>query len=312
MLHRPGVIPLLGSQAWVAHVRQLAGIGVSRQSVADAVRRGALEQVMSRVVGLPGHWDTFEGRCMVAQLAAGPTSYLSGTTAARLLGLRQMPVRPIRVTVDETLRVRLPDWAVLCRTSWPDAAQQLVGPHPLRVSTPARMLFDLAALLPDARFRRAAEDAWHRELITPAEAANFLQQVRRQGRTGVARFEAWLDGVMANDQVRPAESGLEQLLVELARRAGLPEPVRQYPLTLVDGRTIRLDLAWPDTRFAIEPGHSWWHGGDLAQRADQERDRQCAIVGWQVVRYDESVWTRRDATVGEIASMYRSRCRDVG
>lgn len=312
MIHRPGVIALLGSQYWVAQVRQLGSIGVSRQSVAAAVSRGVLERPMHGIVGLPGHWDTFEGRCMAAQLAAGSGSYLSGTTAGRLYGLRAMPDHPIIVTAHTRHPVVLAPWATLVRTSWLDQEPRPDRADRLRPSSPSRMLFDLAATLPDRRFMRAAEDAWHLGLVTPTAAADFLQRIRRQGRTGVARFERWLDHVISTAQSRPAETGLEQLLADLARRAGLPEPVRQHPLTLPSGRPISLDLAWPDARFAIEPGHSWWHGGDAAQRADQERDRECTAIGWQVVRYDESVWSRIRATVDEIRTMYRARLRDVG
>ncbi|MGI9030378.1 MAG: hypothetical protein ACR2HP_10405, partial [Ilumatobacteraceae bacterium] len=42
-------------------------------------------------------------------------------------------------------------------------------------------------------------------------------------------------------------------------------------------------------RLGVEPGHSWWHGGDLRQRADQARDRACDEIGWRIVRCDESV-----------------------
>ena len=81
----------------------------------------------------------------------------------------------------------------------------------------------------------------------------------------------------------------------MIEQVGLPTPVRQLPLTLPSGELIRLDLAWPDIRLAVEPGHSWWHGGDLRQRADQARDRACAVLGWHVHRYDETATTDRAA-----------------
>lgn len=312
MLQRPGVIDLFGEQFWVAHVRQLAEHGVHRGSIARAVQRGTLCRVLPGIVAIPKHWDSFEGRCMVAQLAGGPRSFLSGMTAARLYGLRAMPPEPVLVTTHESFPRVVPSWTTLIRTSWLDDAPGPTRTDRLRVSSPPRMLFDLAARMTDERFARAAEDAWHLGLVTPEEGRRYLQRIRRSGRSGVARFERWLDAVEASGQLRAVESGLEQLLVDLAMRAGLPQPTRQHPITLPNGRTVRLDLAWPDVRFAIEPGHSWWHGGDKGQRADQERDRACATVGWQVVRYDETVWQRRDATVGEIRSMYRARARAVG
>ena len=78
-------------------------------------------------------------------------------------------------------------------------------------------------------------------------------------------------------------------MLDALRRAGLPEPVRQHPLTLRSGETIHVDLAWPAIRLGVEPGHSWWHGGDLGQRADQARDRACDEIGWRIIRCDESV-----------------------
>ena len=82
-------------------------------------------------------------------------------------------------------------------------------------------------------------------------------------------MERWL----ARTEVmqRPSESGLEQDLIQLVTRAGLPEPVRQHPLRLLNGDLIHIDMAWPDVRFGLEPGHTWWHGGDLKMRSDQAR-----------------------------------------
>jgi hypothetical protein len=155
------------------------------------------------------------------------------------------------------------------------------------------------------RFERAAEDAWHRRLITPGDSAVFLEQYRGSGRQGVSRFARWLE--KTRDQRRPAQSGLELDFVAAIRSAGLPEPQRQHPLRLLSGELIHLDLAWPEVKLAVEPGHSWWHGGDLAVRRDIARDRACGEVGWHIARYDESA--REDlAGVGrELLNIYRQR-----
>ena len=78
-------------------------------------------------------------------------------------------------------------------------------------------------------------------------------------------------------------------------------------MTLRDGVVIHLDLAWPDVRLGFEPGHSWWHGGDLGQRADQQRRRECAAVGWQVESYDESSANNLASVGAEMATIYRQR-----
>ena len=183
----------------------------------------------------------------------------------------------------------MPGWGRLVRTSWIDESRDVQGPRDdlLRVATPLRMLFGLARTFNDHRFDRAAEDAWHLGLITPQTAADYLDAIRRSGRGGVVRFERWL--MKTSLRPRPAQSGLELDVLDAIRRAGLPEPVRQHPLTLRSGEIIHIDLAWPSIRLGVEPGHSWWHGGDLRQRADQARDRACDELGWHIVRCDESV-----------------------
>jgi very-short-patch-repair endonuclease len=309
VLHRPNVLPLLRDQRWVAHVQQLAQIGVAAPSVSKAVDKGLVRRVLTGVVGVPFAWDTFEGRAMAVQLAARQDGFLSGPTAARLYGLRGMPELPIEYTLPFTRQLLVPAWVRLVKTSWPDDEEYAAREDGLVVASPLRTLFGLASQLSQHRFERAAEDAWHLGLVDPARAAEYLARIRRRGRTGVARFETWLEKTQS--RARAAATGLEQLLLDLCDRAGLPEPERQHPLELRSHETKHLDIAWPHIRLAIEPGHSWWHGGDLRQRADQRRDRACAEVGWQVIRYDESVWDHQDATVRELRALYRQRADDV-
>ncbi len=77
----------------------------------------------------------------------------------------------------------------------------------------------------------------------------------------MTRFESWLEKTSVRK--RPSHTGLELDFVDMIDRVGLPTPKRQHPLRLATGELIHLDLAWPDARLAVEPGHSWWHGGDL-------------------------------------------------
>jgi hypothetical protein len=100
-------------------------------------------------------------------------------------------------------------------------------------------------------------------------------------------MERWLD--VALDQGRPAQSGLELDLIEALRSVGLPEPVRQHPLDLPSGHRIHVDIAWPDLRLCVEPGHSWWHGGNEGVRRDNERALGALAIGWETIALDESL-----------------------
>ena len=67
------------------------------------------------------------------------------------------------------------------------------GPTASAIASPLRMLFGLAEQFNQHRFERAAEDVWHRGLVTPDQAGDYLAAIRRSGRTGVIRMETWLE-----------------------------------------------------------------------------------------------------------------------
>ena len=98
----------------------------------------------------------------------------------------------------------------------------------------------------------------------------------------------------------------------MIERVGLPTPVRQLPLTLPSGEIIHLDLAWPDVRLAVEPGHSWWHGGDLRQRADQARTGHARCSAGTSTATTRLPRPTGAATARELLALYRRRAADLG
>jgi hypothetical protein len=251
---------------------------------------------------------TFESRAMAVQLHDRRAGALSGPTAARIYGLRQMPSEQIWLRAAGRARCRLPCWVTRTESAWMLADETSVRQQGCwRLLAPAPMLLTLAELFNDHRFHRAAEDAWHLRLVSPNEAAEFLDAHRGRGRRGAARFDRWLARTAARPL--PSQSGFELDVLEAVLAAGLPEPQRQFPLRLATGEIIHLDLAWPEVTLAVEPGHSWWHGGDLGSRTDQARDRACGEVGWHVMRYDESYRADLAGVGREVRATYERRRR---
>ncbi len=294
----------------MASGQQLLDLGMSRYTISRRRTDGTFVPMVPGVVRLASAPVTFEAMAVALLLHCGDRSFVSGVSAAAFHGMRGMSRRHIEVTIRFRSRIRCPPWATFVGSSWVvtdrDVETRADG---LTVATPLRTLFDLAATFNEHRFERAADDAWHLGLVTPTQADEYLADIRRSGRSGVARFERWLEKTAA--RTRPSQSGLELDLVDLVRRLGLPEPERQHPLTLRDRGTIHLDLAWPDVRLALEPGHSWWHGGDLRQRADQARDRACDEVGWRVIRYDEHDLRAPHALGAQLVQIYQERARST-
>jgi hypothetical protein len=281
----------------------------SPSRVSRARRAGMFVDVTPSVVRLASSSDTFRLRCMALQLHLDGCGFLSEMTAGCLYGLRSMATSPIRATVPATVRRDIPTWASVSRSSWFDETDRQRHADGLVVATPLRTLFGLAASLHPHRFARAAEDAWNLGLISPEDAADYLERHRCRGKNGVAVLEQWLDGVAGHS--RPAQSGFEQLVIECLARVGLPTPVRQHAVRLPTGQTIHLDIAWPEIRLAVEPGHSRWHSGALRQQQDQARDRACSEQGWHVVRFDESFRDDPMAAARQVSRIHFARTHQI-
>lgn len=295
------LLDIASRQFGVVSRPQLQHLEISSAQLSRARRAGMVVDVTSRTIRLRSSPDTFLARCTAVSLHLGARGFLAGATAGRLHGLREMPHARIEAVVPARDRPRLPVWVDVRRSSWFDARRDrrfLDGGA--TVAEPHRMLYDLAARLDDRKFQRAAEDCWHLKLLTPKSSAAYLGRHRRMGKDGTLRMQRWLDHALKVN--RPAESGLELDLLEALRAVKLPEPVRQHTLRLPNGSRIRVDFAWPDLKLCIEPGHSWWHGGDEGIRRDNERRLGALAIGWETVQLDESL--RRDPA--QTAAMVRA------
>jgi hypothetical protein len=256
---------------------------------------------------LAGTEVTDRSRIFAMSLFVGARGFISGMTAARQHGVTCVPRKHFELAIDEVRSPVLPKWVTVVRTSWGLTDDRIEFDDGRVVASPMRTLFRCAEVGPDVRFEKIAEQLWHQELITPADAAQYLDRIRRRGRGGVARFEQWLE--KAIDRERPSHSGMEVDLAVMVVSIGLPDPIRQYALTLLNGEDIHLDLAWPEVKLGVEPGHSWWHGGDLTTRRDNARDRACDEIGWRVLRFDEVEMRDARACARQVARIYWKRQR---
>lgn len=266
----------------------LAGVGVSASTVLRCTKDGRLVAVATGVYRVGGAPDTFEARCSAATLFGDGVGFVSGASAGRLFGLRRMNSDLVDFTVPDGFRTAPPSWMKARTTNWYDSdehREEIAGG--IVVATPLRMLFGLARSFGQQRFEKAADDAWQLGLVTPRQVLDFLQANRASGKNGVIRIERWL--ARALQQSAPSESYLERDLIAELERIGVPVPVRQHPLVLRTGEQIRLDAAWPEIRFAVEPGHSWFHRFDGGQERDHRRDAACGELGWQILRLNEKM-----------------------
>jgi hypothetical protein len=153
------------------------------------------------------------------------------------------------------------------------------------VTTPLRTLLDLAAILPARQLRRAVRQALALRLVSHRE---LLQRVDAAGsRRGVRALRAILAGGPA-----PTRSELEDVVLDLILRGGLPMPDVNVPLVL-DGRRVIPDFRWPDRQLVIEADGAAWHDDPLARDDDAERQALLEAHGERVLRGMPSPPTHR-------------------
>jgi very-short-patch-repair endonuclease len=163
-----------------------------------------------------------------------------------------------------------------------------------------RTLADLGAVLAPDAVERALESALRRRLVSLADLRSITERLKWQRGMPVLR-----EVLRRRPEDAPAtESDAETRFVQLCRRAGVEEPVRQHPLIL-DGQRMRLDFAWLRHRVAAEIDGAAAHAGD-ALGADLRRQNRIVLGDWTVIRFTwEDVVGYPDYTLSVVREAHR-------
>jgi very-short-patch-repair endonuclease len=149
------------------------------------------------------------------------------------------------------------------------------------VTTPARTLLDMAAVVSADLVEEALDDALRRKLVSLPRLRWRLTEIGRSGRPGVAVLRSLVD---ARGHATPVpQSVFETRLLRALKSAGLPEPVIQHEVR-DRGRLVGVvDLAFPAARVAIEAEGYRWHAGRLRFERDLARRNSLTALGWRVI-----------------------------
>ena len=141
------------------------------------------------------------------------------------------------------------------------------------------VLIDLAPDLDDAELEVVLVAAESKGLLKRGRLEELIAE--RGGRPGIGRLAA----ITA---LEPAivKSGLELLMLPIARAAGLGRPLANHPIA-VPGRSrpLTVDCAWPELRMVVEADSQRFHGDWERAAADRERDQLLSLVGWRCHRF---------------------------
>jgi hypothetical protein len=285
-------------------IGQLRKLGLSSGAVARLVRSRLLTPIYRGVYTVVPGPISDERRILAACLAA-PGAVVSHQSAAAHWHLRRAPRGSLDVTVLAPRQVRLAGVRVH-RVLSLDEQDAVLYANGLRITTPARTLFDLAAIVSPDVLASAMQDALNRRLCSPWALTEVGERMMRQGRAGTGLFRQLIASRPAT--IPAVGSDAELLLAEALEASGMPPLTRQFEVPLPGAFTVRLDLAVPADRFGIEVDDPEWHANDVALQRDHGRDLMLRAEDWDIVRVTTGdVYQRIRSTAGAVAAIYFRR-----
>lgn len=271
---RAAAVAVLG----IATVDELVAAGISRRSIRRRVATEDWELLARGVVRL---WAIEDPRQLLrAAVLSGPGGTLaSHVTAARLhdIGGFDPPPRP-HVTVPRGYRYLAPALATVHTTTRLVPVAETKDGVP--VTPVPRTLRDLATAtdVPRTMLHRAVRDALRTGKATVEE---LLAEAEPRG-PGRRRLRAAAEQEAASAD-HAVDSRLERAWIDALLDDGIREFVTQHVLR--DGtRTVRLDIAWPEARVALEVDGARFHADALATASDEARTQWLRARGWSVIR----------------------------
>jgi hypothetical protein len=168
----------------------------------------------------------------------------------------------------------------------------------LPITTPARTLFDMAAVLDIDTVEKAMEDAVLTGLVTCDRLIRVGERLAGPGHPGSSALMALLRD--RDPDAKPTESPLEDELVQLLRRAGLPAPERQIPIRVPGHRgTVFVDLGYSPVKLALEADSRRWHGARGDVQRNSTKANLIVAAGWRALHFTrDDVRRRADYLIG--------------
>jgi len=239
---------------------QLMAMGIGPDAIDRRIAARRLHPIHRGVFAVGHRVRTRESTWMAAVLAAGPDAVLAFRSAAALWGIRQgsrlevIAPRRLRRPAIETHRIVLPDDEVTVEAGIP-------------VTTPARTLFDLAAVVREHHLNAAFQEAEVRRLTSPTSLDALV--ARYPGRRGTRAIKRMLARHEAIGRAVPT-SLLERRFLALVDAHDLPRPTINRL-----GDHGEIDATWPGHRLIVECDGFATHGTREAFEEDRARTGRC-------------------------------------
>ena len=211
-----------------------------------------------------------------AALAGRPDTVACGVTAARLHGLRAVPIadpaEPVYVMTPSSNGRARP--GVVVRRSDPGEPAVVRG---VAVTSADRTVADLVLAWPRTDAVLLMDDALQQGKVASLDRARWLTA----GRRGCVKRQDWWD--LADGRAEsPLESRFRLLLVDHGIGGYEPQYRVVDPAT---GQRVRLDFAWPELGVCVEVDGAAVHDTLPAVYVDRDRQNMLVRLGWILLRF---------------------------
>jgi len=239
--------------------QQLLELGLSSGAIKHRIRIGLLHRVYPGVyaVGAPPRLPL--QRAAAAVLAGGGPAVagLAGGSAMTLWGFWRRWEEPFEIAVVKGDR-RLPNLIIHRPRS---LMQRELSTHlGIRVTSPARTLFDVAPRLNDKQLKRDVNNALHSKFLTTGHLAELI--VRHPGHPSTVRLRYFV-----TTEGGPTLSDWERAFPAFCESQDLPPPV----MSRKAGRHTP-DASWPELGIVIELDSWEFHHTRVDFEVDRDRD----------------------------------------
>ena len=283
------------------HMRQQYGLISRRQALADGMTAHQINDrvrtgrwmVAGRGVYRHAVWpETPLSRLLAGCMAAN--AWASHRSAAALHGIDGYELDRVELVVPWARRPQIKG-AKLHRTTQMDLAKPVVRKG-IPCTALDRTVLDLAAVVDRKRLDHTIDAVLRDGLLRPSDLYAVLVAHSRRGRTGCGAFRDALDERCGDDPV--PLSAWSRMMVDLLLDAGLDRPAMEYRICGSGGEFVaQVDLAYPECRVAIELDSKRWHLNSVSFERDPRRRNALTVVGWTVLTFTWSDYTKRPGQV---------------
>lgn len=259
---------------------QAQRIGVTLAHIERRIRRGSLVRLRRGVYAVNGAPVTQHQAVMAAVLAAGERVVASHDTALWVWGLRRSSPEQIEVSSHRGRKVR--HRGVRAHRSGVLLGLETARRDRIPVTSVARTVVDVSDRYTDGELGAIVDDALRRRVLRLADLCFVAASLRNSTGRSLARVRRVL--AARRPGYEPTDSELEARVLRVIVEAGLPEPRRQWRVR-IDGRTKRVDFAYPQRKVTIECDSWRYHGQRTPFDDDLARGNELVALGYRHLRF---------------------------